>query len=188
MRTWLVALSVWGCMSGYGIAQSSDPPKQRPEVLAPGAGPLDAIERLVMPAVDIARLLQEDERRTSGSLRFAYPIPVAVTPATHGTWETLGNGYSLWRVRVISKGAVSLNLGFRHYVMPAGGRLFVYTPDYRRIVGPFTDQDNKSHGELWLPIINGDDLVVEVVVPSNTREALGLELSSVGHGYRQIGR
>jgi hypothetical protein len=45
-------------------------------------------------------------------------MPVDITPATHGTWELLPDGNELWRLRIASPGAVSLNLGFTRYGMP----------------------------------------------------------------------
>ena len=85
---------------------------------------------------------------------------------------------------IISSGAVSLNLGFATYVMPPGGCLFIYTPDHSTIVGPFTDQDNEEHRQLWTPIMTGEELVVEITLPNSMLPQLELELTSVNHGYR----
>lgn len=152
--------------------------------------PLDAVETLVTPAVDVPALLAEDEVRASQGLapRFAQPIQVDVTPWNHGTWESLSNGTSLWRLRILSKGALSLNLGFTRYQMPDGGSLTLYPPDRSRIVGPFTAADNEVHGQLWSPILLGDELVVEVILPTSQVANLQLALTSVNHGYAVFGR
>ena len=97
--------------------------------LYPGALPLDQIDTLTMPKVDNAKLLLEDTRAPSNEPpRFAQPIPVLVTPKNHGTWENVGGGMMMWRLRIASHSAMSLNFGFTRYVMPAGGQLFLYTP------------------------------------------------------------
>jgi hypothetical protein len=160
-----------------------------PKPLAQGGGPLSEVETVRMPAVDVQKLLAEDEQRgKEAPLRFAKPIEVEITAETHGTWETLDDGTLLWRLRIQSPGAVSLNLGFTTYFMPPGGRLFLYTPDYSTVVGPFTDQDNEEHRQLWTPILEGDEIVVEVQLPSDALSKLELELTSVNHGYKECGR
>jgi hypothetical protein len=147
--------------------------------------PLSEVETVVMPPVDVQALVAEDEQRPKDEpLRFAQPIAVQLNPATVGTWETLDNDILLWRLRLISSGAVSLSLGFTSYFMPPGGCLFLYTPDYSTVVGPFTDQDNEEHRQLWTPILMGDDIVVEVSLPASMLSQLELELTSVNHGYK----
>jgi len=143
-----------------------------------------------MPPVDAAELLKEDEQRAAMGLppRFAQPIPVYISPTTHGTWEALPSGILLWRLRIHSPGAVSINLGFTRYLMPLGGRLFLYTPDYRRVVGPFTERDNEAHGQLWTPILPGEEIIIEVSLPAAVVSQLALELTSVNHGYREFSR
>jgi hypothetical protein len=86
-------------------------------------------------------------------------------------------------MRILSPGAVSLNLGFARYVMPAGGRLFIYTPDLEHVIGPFTEKDNEAHGQLWTPIIPGDELIVELSLPYAKLPDMAIDLGAVNHGY-----
>ncbi len=152
--------------------------------------PLDAVETLVMPPVDVPALLLEDETRATQGLppRFAQPIPVNITPQNHGTWQKLSDGTSIWRLRILSEKALSLNFGFTQYKMPEGGRLFLYSPDRSRIVGPFTSADNEDHGQLWSPILLGNEVVIEVTLPTVNVKGLVLKLTSVNHGYAAFGR
>lgn len=153
---------------------------------------VDALPRVVMPAIDVDKLLAEDALAPKDEpKRFAQPISVNLTPDNAGLWERLDDGRLLWRLRIISTGARSLNLGFTRYFMPAGGRLFVYPSDYaagsdpaRARVRRFTEADNKEYEQLWTPIVPGDDIVVEVSLPARERRALRLELTSVNHDYR----
>jgi hypothetical protein len=72
--------------------------------------------------------------------------------------------------------------------MPAGGRLFVFAPDGSRTVGPYTAADNADHGELWTPVVFGDEVVIELTLPAAARPAVGLRLTTVGHDYKGFGR
>ena len=157
--------------------------------------PLARVAHELMPAVDVAALAREDAGRRASDLppRFAAPIAVGITPAKAGTWEELDAQNLIWRLRISSPGAYSLNLGFTRYYMPEGGRLLVYPAGLKAgsdpaLVRSFDSKDNAEHGQLWTPIVAGDDIVVEVIVPKLQRHALDLQLSSVNHDYRGFNR
>jgi len=160
-----------------------------PAAFLSDCSPPSSVELLGAPAVDVEAARAEDEVRREQGLppRYAIPNPVAVSPWSHGTWETLEAGTSMWRLRIRSPGALSINLGFTGYDMPRGGRLLVYSADGDHIVGPFTERDNEAHGELWTPVVLSDDIVVELTLPSKELDDLKLELGSINVGYRGFG-
>ena len=71
--------------------------------------------------------------------------------------------------------------------MPAGGRLLIYPADAPDAAIAFDDADNKAHGELWTPLVETEELVVEVTLPVKARDLLTLDLTSVNTGYRKFG-
>ena len=148
--------------------------------------PLSSVPVFNIPAVAAAaRAALADSGASSGPFPFADPFAVDVDPATHGRWEVVNEGRTaVWRLRVVSGGAVSLNFGFTRYRMPSGGSLRLYAPDGEGAIGPFTSADNESHGELWTPIVSGSEVVIEVVLPANRRGDLELQLGSVNGGFR----
>ena len=147
--------------------------------------PLSEVEQVTMPPQDNEALLAaEMERRGPGiAPRFAVNLETNISPATHGTWDYLANGNAVWRLRIRSAGAKSLNLGFTKYIMPHGGTLVLYSPGYERVMGPFTPSGNEEHEQLWTPVLNGDELVVEVQLPKATVPALQLQLKYVNHDF-----
>lgn len=149
------------------------------------------VEVRSMPGVDVARLRAEDARRsaklTNAPVRFAAPLAVDITPATAGDWDAAGDRL-VWRLRVQSKDALSLNFGFSEYHMPEGGHMLVYPAGLGRnasqeLIRSFTSADNKPHGKLWTPVVQGDHAVIEVVVPKARAGELRLRLTSVNHDY-----
>ena len=107
--------------------------------------------------------------------RFADPFAVDVTPATHGRWETTNEGRTaVWRLRVVSVGAVLLNFGFTRYRMPSGGES----------LRPCAD--NESHAELWTPPVSASEVVLEVPLPANLKDARELESGWINRGFRQM--
>ena len=74
-------------------------PLNEEKPLGPQGQPLDAVETLLMPPVDVEKYLEEDRQRTFDEPpRFAITIPQMVDPHTKGTWETLTEDLMLWRV------------------------------------------------------------------------------------------
>lgn len=150
------------------------------------------VEIRSMPRVDAARLRAEDARRGTkpidAPVRFATPHRVDLTPADSGTWDELANGDLVWRLRIESKDALSLNFGFEEFALPEGARMLVYPAGLSRgadpaLVRAFTSADNKPHGRLWTPVVPGDVAVIEVVVPRARAGELKLRLTSVNHDY-----
>ena len=179
-------VSVFLALAVSALFVQAERPPQRP---AEGLPNLSAVYLLTMPGLDNKALLDRDKDQTkiSGPFQFAEPVQVDNPPAKSGTWETLKGGDRCLRMQVVSEGALSLNLGFTRYWMPPGGSLFIYTPDKSRVIGPFTEADNEDHGQLWTPILPGDHLVLEVILPPKQEKNLELELTYVNHGYRPFG-
>ena len=178
----LLVASLWA-ISGTSVhAQQA-----RPRSVGAPVQAVQAVATHAMPAVRNAALRAQYPLPAGvGPLRFAEPMITEISPSTHGTWEALGDGTRMWRLRVQSPQALSLNLGFTTYQMPPDGELFVYAPDYTSVIGPFTAKDNAVHGELWTPIVPGDEAVIEVTVPADQRQRLQLTLGQVGHGFRSL--
>ncbi len=174
-------LLVYFCFLASAVAGGKTmPPSSVDNVL-----PLSNIQQIILPGIDNDKVQAEDIQRKSEGLapRYAIPVPCDYTPLDSGTWETMGNGKRLWRLRVRSEGATSLNFGFTQYFMPEGGELYVYSTDRSSMRGPYTDRDNEVHGELWTPVVLGDSAVIELVIPSEVTDLLKLRLTSINHGY-----
>ncbi|MCO6475064.1 MAG: proprotein convertase P-domain-containing protein, partial [Phaeodactylibacter sp.] len=153
--------------------------------IAPSPTPLQEVEKVLLGPVDNEALLREElqSRAPGRPPRFAIPFEVDIAPQTHGLWEKLPDGTEVWRLRISSPGAHSLNFGFLEYYMPPGGSLFVYGPGRKPVLGPFTAADNETHYQLWTPILPGGEAVLEVQVPGGRRQALRLRLATVNHDF-----
>ncbi|MBT4524293.1 MAG: hypothetical protein HOI88_08695 [Phycisphaerae bacterium] len=162
-------------------------------VLSPTANtslPLELVPVVTVQNLHYATLFAQDEQRemTGQAPAFAVPTTTSITPATKGIWESLGNDKLRWTLRVSCKNAVSMNLGFGRYNMPSSGSLTMYdaSGDFR--VRPFTADDNKAHGQLWTPVIPGNEAVIEIIVDNDQKAFVvkGIELTSINSGYRWV--
>ncbi|MEM9599150.1 MAG: serine protease [Acidobacteriota bacterium] len=141
------------------------------------------------PAVDPAQERLEDERRMArGQVpHFAAALSVSVDPWRHGGWQPEGRTQARWRLRIESKGALSLSLAFGRFDLPAGARLEILPSSGGGGFGPFTADDRDSHGQLWTPPVTGDALDLQLTVPVAGLDAVELELVRIHHGYAGFG-
>ncbi len=183
MRAWfLAALAAlaWPAFAAGVVPTADTVPAQ----------PLALVARHEVPAVDRAAALAEDDLRPTQGLppRFALPGAVDLAPATHGTWETLPDGETLlWRLRLAAPGALSLNLHCDRFRLPKGARLVLHPAAGRETAREFTAFDNREDGQLWTPVVLGDDVVLELTVPATERHGIDLHIASVNAGYRFFG-
>ncbi|MEZ5071659.1 MAG: trypsin-like peptidase domain-containing protein [Bacteroidales bacterium] len=152
-------------------------------------GKLKAADVLyVLPPVDdreVEALTQETDRRLKKSLTFALERDVCLSPEFHGAWEQR-DGHRIWRVHLISPGAYSLGLFCSAYELAEGAKLFVYDPGMNTVKGAFTRENNKSFGTLAIGHVPGDELVVELQVPSDLADYGRLVLGSLSHAFLPV--
>ena len=167
-------------LSLSALARQGEPPKGwQKGVESPVTAPV-----LKLPAIDRKKLLTRDEAlKHPAPRRFAEPIELSIKPTTHGQWQEIKGG-RLWRVRIHVPGATDLNFGFTRYHLSPGATLHVYSESEDYYEGPYSNRDNKPHGQLWTPVVPGDRAVIELFVPDGgTAE---LELTQIGAGYRDF--
>ncbi len=192
MKRLCAALALAGL--SIGVANAG-PGNVKPAAFDHKLARLDRVEIKSMPAFDVVRLKADDVQRAARNLptRFAKDHSVNLSPANAGAWERLDADNMVWRLRVESRDALSLNFGFTKYHMPEGGRLLIYpaglTPSADpKLIRTFTAADNEAHGQLWTPIVVGDQAVIEVVVPRAKIGELKLQLAKINHDYVGYGR
>ena len=149
------------------------------------AGYLNKVPVLSMPAVDNAaeRSAELAQRRKGRPNVFAVTHDVRVRPAGEGLWLDEGNE-QVWHLRIQSPGAHTLNLGFSEYRLPAGAELYISTPTERQ--GPFTATDNEEHNQFWTTVFDGDELLLELRVPTAQKGKEQLFLTAVNHDFMDV--
>jgi hypothetical protein len=151
----------------------------------------EQVERKILPKINIERLLAEDRARAEkpqlrpGPQRFAVAAEVSYTLDNSGTWQDLPDG-RLWRLRIQSPGAKSINLGITRFEMSKGAKLWIYDPAHVHVEGPFTARNRSHLGSLWTPMIEGDEIVVEVFVPTGAAKPT-IDITKINQGYRGLG-
>lgn len=154
----------------------------------PISNDLSNVEWQRMPQINNQALYdQEMKNRKAGELpHFAHKFEVEWNANEHGTWDYTQENLAVWRLRISSAEAKSLNFGFSQFVLPSEAKLILYTADFKDLVGPLTSADNKPHERLWTPIVLGDDVVIEAQIPQDKVSEFMLKVAEVNHDFMGI--
>ncbi len=153
------------------------------------ASDVDAVvPRIDLAAPDPAQFEADDDLREALGLppRFAHAERVQVSPQLDGHWDALPDGTLRWRLRITAPGAKSLNFGFTRFQLPKNAILQIREAETARRQLRFTAAHNAAHGELWTPVVRDDDVLLELVVPPDQRDAVQLELTAINLGYKDL--
>jgi PKD repeat protein len=180
-----VILGAFLCFSGVGSLMAQ---------VSAGGTPVSftktmrtTIQSITMPPVDVAALLAEDslEQAKGVPYRFGYPFEVAYDLQNSGTWETLSDGGRLWRLRIESPGAYSINLVYDRFWLPPGAKFFIYNEDRSMVIGAFTERNNKEHGKFATAPVKGDVSILEYYEPPGATPGI-ISIQRVVHAYRNL--
>jgi len=142
---------------------------------------------VVLPSPDVAALKAEDEARGHRPYRYGAVLPTELGPETVGRWdEVAGGGPLVWRLRIASPGAFSLGVLFEPFDLPPGGRVFLYDPERREVLGAYTEANESPSGALAIQPLRGDEVVIEYVQESWSTEPPRLRVREVIHDYRDV--
>ncbi len=179
----MVVLPGFAWPVGPAAAQAQTTPPSR---LHATVRPVAEVARATLPAVDAAALRTEDRASSDriGPYRYGQTIDTNLSPSQDGTWEQLPSGRWLWRLRIESQEAVSLSVEFSTFQLPPDATLFLHGPDDSAVHGPYTAADATA-GQLWTPLVRGDEIILELEIADRQRAA-GLTVSSVVYGYRAL--
>ena len=137
-----------------------------------------------MKPVDTSKL--EKEQKGPLPFRFGFPIPVELGLDGAGAWTDLGETGRVWRLRILSPGALSLNLIYQDFFLPPGATFHLYGAKRTGLLGAFTEKNNRPSGSFSTSIIKGEACVLEYFEPREQRGKGSIRVSRVVHGYRDI--
>jgi hypothetical protein len=118
--------------------------------------------------------------------RFGINNPVDLGSDTHGEWFTAENGDRVWRLRIEAPDARSLNFVFDAYLVPEGGKVFVYDPSQKEILGSFTSENANEHYSLGVGLLHSSEMIIEYIEPAEVAGEGYLHINNITYGYRDL--
>ncbi len=117
--------------------------------------------------------------------RFGIAKEVSLNTAQHGTWMEIDGG-KLWQLELYAPGAVSINLNYRNFEIPEGGKFFIYGKNTHEYIGAFTSDNNKDGDEFATGLIHDESVILEYYEPHDAPFNGTIDVSSLVYGYRAI--
>lgn len=142
-----------------------------------------------VPLVDVVKPTAHEISETLNSVRpamFAVAQDSNISSDNHGSWETLDSDLMIWRLRVGSEGATSLNFKLSNVTLPEGASLYVYNSDGSTVAGPWARNQIPSSGNVWTPIVHGEEAVLEVQTPTSLASQFRLDIAQTNYGVRSF--
>jgi hypothetical protein len=140
---------------------------------------------------DVNQLLAEDDVAEAAGIphRCATIIPVSLTIENSGNWSTLPDGQRIWNLEIYAPKALAILLYYDKFIIPEGGKLFIYNPDHSQVIGAYTHKTNSKKAEFATEFVNGDRTILEYVAPHSLPEKTVLpqiEISGIAYGYNHL--
>ena len=141
-------------------------------------------EWVEMPAFDLSMVRKDSSQLKIGGLQFAHAFKTNITPQNNGTISYTKDGQRVWRVKIRSKEALSINLIFNKFYLNGDSKLFIYDPNLSTILGAYTHANNRADSILATTPIDGDEVIVEYIEETGSDGVVSI--GQVNHGFRNF--
>lgn len=143
-------------------------------------------------SVQLAALSEEKRNQvrskpTNGPLQYGIVEPVDVTTSRNGAWSRWTAETTVWRTKITAPGALNMSAAIEMTSLPDGAEVYLYGRDYNNVRGPYQRDDWRTN-ELWTPHVQGEDLYLEVTVPSARKQKVSLRVTKVVRGFLPLDR
>ena len=164
-------------VANTGRAQLSEP--HQPPSWNTSISSIDNLSIVVIDAPDMSEVyaIRNAQKHKNTALLAGKKIPVQVNFLENGTWNVLPNNSLVCRTKITAKNAGHVGVNFSELYLPIGGELYFYSPDFKNKIGPFTQQDVAQDGSFSSGVIEGSEIIIELVQPArnNTRPIVDIE-------------
>jgi len=148
-------------------------------------------ETILMPVENLRNI--KSERFIEGESRlkhkkYAYEFAIDKSIDNAGEWTLIPSGQRVWNLAINSPGAYSLSIVFDQFRLPKGGQLFIYNYTSDRVLGAYTEKNNKVSGRFAIQPLAGEDLIIEYIEPLNAEFNAELKLGKVYHDFTNVFR
>jgi PKD repeat protein/V8-like Glu-specific endopeptidase len=142
------------------------------------------IPEFKLKKINIRKLLKED-KEFPAPLRYAIheSVDIDIKKTDLVIENELGK---IYQYKLVSEGALSINIFFKNYHVPEDAELYLYNPKRDVIYGAFTSLNNKSFGRLAIADFPSEEVILEYFEPHQAAFEGEVVIGSVGKAYRNI--
>ena len=129
----------------------------------------------------------KNETSTKGEAwKFGEAIPLKIDLNQSGNWSKQDAQKSKWYMHIKAEKAISINLNFSEFHLSENAKLFIYNKDQKDILGAITQRNNKVDGKFSTRPMMGEDIYLELWVPTNEIENNKLSINQLIYGFRDF--
>lgn len=145
------------------------------------------IKTIHLEKPDLTRVMAEDESEESlfKMRRFGVILKCGADFFEHADVTTTKDG-KIYRLAVEVPEAQALIFYSDRFVLPIGGKLFLYNDDKSKVLGAFSYFNNHELKTFATEYLEGERIIFEYFEPNELREKALIEISEIGYAYRDI--
>ncbi|MFO8128612.1 MAG: T9SS type A sorting domain-containing protein [Bacteroidales bacterium] len=115
--------------------------------------------------------------------RVGVNIPVTISFSEAGQWQDR----DICRLMVRAPGALAVGLYYSDFVIPEGGRLFIYNTEQTYYIGAFDAASNRDGGKFATELIPGEEVILEYTGPRDERNRPRILINEVLYAFQNLG-
>ena len=140
----------------------------------------------ITPDFNLDEILKQDnlDLKEGYPYKFGHNFNVDINFFDYAIVDTLSNGDKIFRFKIYSPDAYSINLIFNSFYLPKGTQLFIYDNDYSNQIGAFTYINNKSYNRFSTSPVSGEQIILEYFEPFAISELPQINIEGIIHGYQ----
>jgi len=139
---------------------------------------------------NVTNLLIQDgsQSRSDGLWRdgVAVSVDAGIESNMVGSTYDLNGIGKVWKLRLRAQGALSMEINFDEFELPAGSSLYIYSPNQTDFIGGYSSENNKAFSKLSTELIDGDQCVIEYFEPNSNGFNALLHIKDITYRYRDF--
>lgn len=142
------------------------------------------IPTIYFNAIDHNELIKEDNLNPNKKkIRFAISVPSNIDFSKNARIDTIENSVVM-RLSLDLNNSLSSGLGFRKFLLAKDAKMFVYSNDYKDVIGAFTAQNNTRDSIFATIPLDGNSLTIEINEPLNSNLRSNFIIDEILHAYK----
>ncbi|WP_028982439.1 LamG-like jellyroll fold domain-containing protein [Sporocytophaga myxococcoides] len=137
-----------------------------------------------VPAIDNKEELEKAKKISPNIYGLINAVNVDIIK--QGFKEVLSDGGALWRYKVSSSTAYSMEVVFSRFHLPDKAQLFIYNEDHSVVLGALSSLNNSAQGTLATQPIYGSSIIIEYYEPSNVEFHGEVVVGEVIHDFANV--
>ncbi len=138
-----------------------------------------------MPQLD-TELLQTDEAVGQVPMKYGIYTDTTIDVKAFGKKDIVTGKGTLWRLRISTQNAKSVQVVFSSFVIPHGAKLFLYNESKSQLAGSFTALNMHPDSSFYVADFRGDHVIMEYFEPEQIEFEGKVIIGAIAQAYKDL--